>query len=57
MPIRSLPRDPNIEQLRNLAKTLGADPTIADPDHHSTPLGWARYNQQHDVAEYPAKVT
>jgi hypothetical protein len=36
---------------------LGADPTIADPDHHSTPLGWARYNQQHDVAEYLAKVT
>jgi hypothetical protein len=57
VPIRSLPRDPNIEQLRNLAKTLGADPTIADPDHHSTPLGWARYNQQHDVAEYLAKVT
>jgi Ankyrin repeats (3 copies) len=36
---------------------LGADPTIADPDHQSTPLGWARYNQQHDVAEYLAKVT
>jgi hypothetical protein len=36
---------------------LGADPTIADPDHHSTALGWARYNQQHDVAVYLAKIT
>jgi ankyrin repeat protein len=36
---------------------LGADPSIADPDHHSTPLGWARYNQQHDVAAYLANLT
>ncbi|MGH9231526.1 MAG: ankyrin repeat domain-containing protein [Acidimicrobiales bacterium] len=36
---------------------LGADPAIADPDHHSTPLGWARYNQQHDVAAYLANLT
>jgi ankyrin repeat protein len=36
---------------------LGADPTIADPDHHSTPLGWAKYNQQHDVAAYLANLT
>ena len=35
---------------------LGADPSIADPDHHSTPLGWARYNQQHDVAAYLTKI-
>jgi ankyrin repeat protein len=35
---------------------LGADPSIADPEHHSTPLGWARYNQQHDVAEYLANI-
>jgi hypothetical protein len=36
---------------------LGASPTIPDPDHHSTPLGWAKYNHQHDVAEYLAKIT
>ena len=36
---------------------LGADPTIADPDHHSTPLGWARYNQQHEVVEHLANIT
>jgi Ankyrin repeats (3 copies) len=33
---------------------LGADPTIRDPDHDSTPLGWATYNHQHHVADFLA---
>lgn len=35
---------------------LGADPTARDPDHHSTPLGWAEYNHRHDVARYLANL-
>ena len=31
---------------------LGADPTLLDREHHATPLGWARYNQQHEVVSY-----
>jgi ankyrin repeat protein len=31
---------------------LGADPTVRDLVFHSTPIGWAFHNQQHDVVEY-----
>lgn len=31
---------------------LGADLSIRDCEHDSTPLGWAEYNHQHDVAAY-----
>ncbi len=31
---------------------LGADPHLRDPTYHSTPIGWAFHNQQHDVVDY-----
>jgi hypothetical protein len=31
---------------------LGADPTLLDQSFNATPLGWARHNQQHEVAAY-----
>jgi ankyrin repeat protein len=31
---------------------LGADPNLCDLTFHSTPIGWAFHNQQHDVVEY-----
>jgi ankyrin repeat protein len=31
---------------------LGADPTLRDPNYHSTPIGWAFHNQQHNVVDY-----
>jgi Ankyrin repeats (many copies) len=35
---------------------LGADPSVRDPDHDSTPLGWARHCGQDDVARYLASL-
>lgn len=43
----------------DLVKTLvdlGADPSIRDPDHNSTPLGWAQYSGQDDVARYLSSI-
>jgi ankyrin repeat protein len=36
---------------------LGADPATLDTAFQATPLGWARHNQQHAVAEYLAPLT
>jgi ankyrin repeat protein len=33
---------------------LGADPTISDTEHHSTPRGWAEYGGHAEVAAYLA---
>ena len=30
----------------------GADPTVADPEYHATPLGWAEFLQQPEVAAF-----
>lgn len=30
----------------------GADPTLPDSAWHATPLGWAEYEQQHEIANY-----
>ncbi|MGQ0840596.1 ankyrin repeat domain-containing protein [Actinokineospora sp.] len=38
--------------LARLLLDLGADPSIADCSHNSTPLGWAEYNEQHEVAAF-----
>jgi len=35
---------------------LGADPTIEDEEHHSTPQGWALHSHHHEVADYLASV-
>ncbi|HEY0471000.1 MAG TPA: ankyrin repeat domain-containing protein [Kribbella sp.] len=35
---------------------LGADPTIEDPGYHSTPRGWAEYNNQQAVVDYLSTV-
>ncbi len=35
---------------------LGADPTILDSEHDSTPLGWAEYGDQKDVVDYLSGV-
>jgi ankyrin repeat protein len=31
---------------------LGADPTVEDPNYHSTPRGWAEHNHQQEVVDY-----
>jgi ankyrin repeat protein len=31
---------------------LGADPNVPDPSYNATPLGWAEYNQQAEVAAF-----
>jgi ankyrin repeat protein len=36
---------------------LGADPTIRDPDHDSTPLGWAAHAHQEHVVAFLAPLT
>jgi ankyrin repeat protein len=36
---------------------LGADPTIRDPEHNSTPEGWADYAGHDAVARYLANLT
>jgi len=35
---------------------LGADPTIEDEEHHSTPQGWALHSHHQEVADYLASV-
>jgi len=39
-------------EMVKLLLELGADPTLRDPIYHSTPIGWAFHNQQHDVVDY-----
>ncbi|QFY11440.1 ankyrin repeat domain-containing protein [Nonomuraea phyllanthi] len=44
----------------DLARTLvelGADPSIEDAEHGSTPLGWAEYGGRHRVAAYLRTLT
>ena len=36
---------------------LGADPTIADRDHHAPPAGWAEHNGKTEVAERLRRAT
>ena len=46
----------NLELVTSLLD-LGADPGLLDTAFHATPLGWARHNQQHEVAAYLAPLT
>jgi ankyrin repeat protein len=39
-------------ELVRLLVELGADPTVRDPHHNSSPLGWAAHNHQSAVVEY-----
>ena len=41
----------NLPMVRLLIE-LGADPNLRDPNHGATPLGWAQYNGQTEVARY-----
>ena len=41
----------NLPMVRLLIE-LGADPNLRDPNHQATPLGWAEYNGQTEVARY-----
>jgi ankyrin repeat protein len=41
----------NVEMARLLVE-LGADPNVRDPVHDATPVGWAEYNGQTEVAKY-----
>ena len=41
----------NLDMVKLLLE-LGADPNVRDPTHDSTPLGWAEYNGQTEVARY-----
>jgi Ankyrin repeats (3 copies) len=36
---------------------LGADPTIVDTEHNSTPAGWAEHTGHSDVAEYLRQIS
>ena len=31
---------------------MSPDPNLRDPNHDATPLGWAEYNGQTEVARY-----
>lgn len=44
-------------ELVTLLLELGADPTLLDTAFNAPPLGWARHNQQHEVAEYLSERT
>ncbi len=39
-------------EMAKLLVALGADPDARDPDHDATPLGWAEYNRQEEVAAF-----
>ena len=41
----------NLEMVKLLVE-LGADPNVRDPQYDATPLGWARYNGQTEIALY-----
>ncbi|GAA5157976.1 ankyrin repeat domain-containing protein [Pseudonocardia eucalypti] len=43
----------DLEMVKTLLE-LGADPEALDAEHEATPLGWAEYNEQREVAEYLA---
>ncbi|MET0620899.1 MAG: ankyrin repeat domain-containing protein [Thermoanaerobaculia bacterium] len=45
----------NLPMVRLLIE-LGADPNLRDPNHDATPLGWAEYNGQTEVARYLAEI-
>ena len=40
-----------------LLVSLGADPRREDPEHHSTPLGWAEHAGADEVADYLRSVS
>ena len=41
----------HLDTVRKLIE-LGADPTVEDPNYHSTPRGWAEHNNQQEVVDY-----
>ncbi|MFI9507804.1 ankyrin repeat domain-containing protein [Nocardia sp. NPDC052566] len=47
----------NDEPMVRTLIALGADPTIEDADHNSTPLGWAEYLENDPMATYLREVT
>jgi ankyrin repeat protein len=50
-PLHNAAWNDDVEMARALIE-LGADPTIIDREHHSTPLGWADYGDKSAVAAY-----
>ncbi|MGP3955890.1 ankyrin repeat domain-containing protein [Nonomuraea sp. 3N208] len=50
-PLHDAAWNDDVETARTLIE-LGADPTIKDTEHDSTPLGWAEYGSKHRVAAY-----
>ena len=44
-------------EMARLLVELGADPNARDPQYGATPLGWAEYNGQTEVAAYLRKKT
>lgn len=43
-------------KMTKLLVDLGADPTIEDDEHHSTPRGWALHGHHQEVADYLESV-
>lgn len=50
-PLHEAAWNDDVEMARTLVE-LGADPSIADTEHRSTPLGWAEYGNKREVAAY-----
>lgn len=50
-PLHDAAWNDDVETAQTLIE-LGADPTIKDTEHDSTPLGWAEYGGKHRVATY-----
>ncbi|WP_188187236.1 ankyrin repeat domain-containing protein [Nonomuraea sp. SYSU D8015] len=50
-PLHDAAWNDDVDTARTLIE-LGADPTIKDTEHDSTPLGWAEYGGKHRVAAY-----
>jgi hypothetical protein len=43
-------------EMAKLLISLGADPTVEDDEHHSTPRGWALHSHHQEMADYLESV-
>lgn len=50
-PLHLAAAGPHLEMVKLLIER-GADPLVRDQEFNATPMGWARYNHQTEVAEY-----
>jgi ankyrin repeat protein len=55
-PLHGAAWNDDVAMVRTLI-SLGADPSIQDTEHHSTPLGWAEYGASTETAVYLRSLT